>query len=939
MKKRLLAMVLSLILVFGNVSGVLAENEEADGGSGGSTKQTVSATQPFREMTAAEIVAEMGTGWNLGNTMDGHTGFTPNETLWQNVETTQEIIKTVHDLGFNTIRVPVTWGTMIDDENDYLINEKWMSRVQDIVDYAINMNMYVIINVHHDGAEQSGWLHIAAEDTAPIKVKYEAVWRQIAERFRDYDEHLIFESMNEVTGPGNSVAEDTAVIMEFNQIFVDTVRATGGNNTERWLSVPGRYTNITNTTGASSGFALPKDSTENRIFVSVHHYDWTFGLQENMNDTTWTESETRALKSEFKKLYDTFTSKGIPVILGEYGAVNKNNTEERTYHMEVVNYLCQLYGVVPVYWDQGWYDLSLTPDYSFSLIDRATCTAVYPEIIASIMRGYYYAKEPVKGTEITPITDLGEETETVTLTMGEVQQISLAERVSMGGSNDVILWKSADETVATVNGNAGDRTAWFADIHAIGIGYTTITAYSYEGEAVLKIPVVVKAAVVENAVTDIIPECESYELYEEEYIFLNCTTSPTTTDAWLTYRSSNPEVASVSVLGKVLAKAPGTAYIIITSSDGYSETVKVTVTEREASAEMLLALNVYYNDAIHEYYANETGDAITVSGDGQYTVCFDFEKNISGQALTSGVTGITNLTAIYIKDDSVTKGLASKSPLVSCDIIYDEIVIDGKSYTVNMTEPKSALKSSGIFDTNDPINSWDGSVISEVSVNNHVLTFKDNPNPKYIEVTFTLSNMVFEEGAAPIEKPEATEIKAVQDTLEVTGLTGSGVSLTVSPADSGKVTLVSSNPSVVSISHLAVEPDAKGGVRLPVYGLSNGEATITAYTENGLTAQIAVTVNLEEAEPEMTPTPEATPTVEPTKEPPQVPTETPGADADDSEEPKDGSPLTTVLWCVLGAVLAVAAFGVTYKLAGGKKGEAEPQKSNEAEETSKETEE
>ena len=153
--------------------------------------QTTSVQMPFREMTADEMVAEMGSGWNLGNTMDGHTGFTPNETLWQNVETTQALLKTVHDLGFNTVRVPVTWGTMIDDENGYAINETWMSRVQDIVDYCVNMNMYVIINIHHDGAEQSGWLRVGADDQAPVQEKFEAVWRHIAERFKDYDEHVI----------------------------------------------------------------------------------------------------------------------------------------------------------------------------------------------------------------------------------------------------------------------------------------------------------------------------------------------------------------------------------------------------------------------------------------------------------------------------------------------------------------------------------------------------------------------------------------------------------------------------------------------------------------------------------------------------------------------------------------------------------------------------
>ena len=132
-------------------------------------------------MTAKEIVEEMGTGWNLGNTMDGHTGFTPMETLWQPYETTKKLMTAVHDAGFNTVRIPVTWGNMIDDENGYAINEQWMSRVQEIVDYCVSQDMYCIINIHHDGAEQTGWLRVGATDLGPVKEKFAGVWKTIAE--------------------------------------------------------------------------------------------------------------------------------------------------------------------------------------------------------------------------------------------------------------------------------------------------------------------------------------------------------------------------------------------------------------------------------------------------------------------------------------------------------------------------------------------------------------------------------------------------------------------------------------------------------------------------------------------------------------------------------------------------------------------------------------
>ena len=157
-----------------------------------------------------------------------------------------------------------------------------------------------------------------------------------------------------------------------------------------------------------------------------------------------------------------------------------------------------------------------------------------------------------------------------------------------------------------------------------------------------------------------------------------------------------------------------------------------------------LALNVMYNDADGAYYGNEVGDYIEVTGDGQYTLTFDCDTQLSDEAKRSGIKALKNLTSIYIKDQDVTDGLAGKSALVSCDIKYDKIVVDGVEFTITITEPKNAIKSSGIFDTNDPFNSWDGSAVAEVVAVDHVLNMTNLENPKKVEVTFTLSNLVFE---------------------------------------------------------------------------------------------------------------------------------------------------------------------------------------------------
>ena len=157
-----------------------------------------------------------------------------------------------------------------------------------------------------------------------------------------------------------------------------------------------------------------------------------------------------------------------------------------------------------------------------------------------------------------------------------------------------------------------------------------------------------------------------------------------------------------------------------------------------------IALNVMYNDADGAYYGNEVGDYIEVTGDGQYTLTFDCDTQLSDEAKRSGIKALKNLTSIYIKDQDVTDGLAGKSALVSCDIKYDKIVVDGTEFTIIITEPKNAIKSSGIFDTNDPFNSWDGSAVAEVVAVDHVLNMTNLENPKKVEVTFTLSNLVFE---------------------------------------------------------------------------------------------------------------------------------------------------------------------------------------------------
>lgn len=703
---------------------------------------------PYRVLTADEIVVEMGTGWNLGNTMDGHSGHVPNETLWQDDKTTQELIDAVHDMGFNTVRIPVTWGKMINDDNT--INDKWMSRVQDIVDYCIAQDMYVIINIHHDGADQSGWLNIGTTDLPALYEKFAAVWNTIATRFKDYDEHLIFEAMNEVysgidktvaaeAGYDTPEAYDNAVIMDLDQIFINTVRSTGSNNEQRWLSVTGRYTNIEVMTNEKYGFAMPEDSVENRLFVAVHYYDWSFGMMESLATTELKQSAIDTFVADIQKVVEKFTSKGIPVIMGEYGAVNKNNAAQRAYHNEIFNLIMQQAGVVPVYWDQGWYDRSVTPvDYSFSLVDRKTYQSIDKEVTDALMRGYFAStgksvSDIIVSPSVTKISKVTLGETNVTLSIGDVYEAQVT--VTPENTNDVLLWKTADPNVATV---------YNGQIRARGIGTTTITACSQSGSVKETLTVTVNPVAGDgNTTINIAVVGGKYTLEEGSYVFVE-TVLKAADGIYLTYTSKNPEVATVSKLGKLTAIAAGTTEIVVTSSDGVSKTVEVTVVEKEAASGLRLALNVLFNDDALGCFNNEVGPVIELTENGQYTVTFDFAADASDATKALGVTGLNNLTAIYIKDYDVTSGEAEKSNLTSAYISWDKIVVDGKELTITNSETKSAIKASGIFDTNDPFNSWDGSAVEEVTSVNHVLNINMD-NPQKVEITFTISGLEFAE--------------------------------------------------------------------------------------------------------------------------------------------------------------------------------------------------
>lgn len=362
------------------------------------------------QASASEIIADMGAGWNLGNQLEANSNGVPSETAWGNPAVTQSLIDKVKAAGFKTIRIPVSYLNDIGSGPNYTIDSSWLNRVQQVVDYAYDQGMYVLINMHGDGYKSVGgsWLICDSSDQTTIKAKYQKVWQQIATKFQGYDDHLIMESMNEEFDGqyGNPTQPCYSNINAYNQIFVDTVRQAGGNNSSRWLLVPGWNTNIDYTVG-DYGFAIPSDqyrsssipSDEKRIMISVHYYDpWDFAGDESGTITQWGPSATNSSKTstwgqedyldgQFKKVHDKFVVQGYPVVVGEYGSIDKSsydslNSKCRQDYAHTVTAAAKKYGAAAVYWDNGF-----NGQYGLGLFDRNTHAVTQQGIIDAIMSG------------------------------------------------------------------------------------------------------------------------------------------------------------------------------------------------------------------------------------------------------------------------------------------------------------------------------------------------------------------------------------------------------------------------------------------------------------------------------------------------------------------------------------------------------------------------
>lgn len=358
--------------------------------------------------TASELVGDIVMGWNLGNSLDSHTRENEglaSETSWQNPKITKEMIDAVKATGINAMRVPVTWYNHMD--SNYKIDDEWMNRVEEVVNYVLDNDMYCIINVHHDTGE-NGWLRASSNNLEENKKKFTAIWEQICERFGGYGNKLLFEGFNEILNEDNNWVnpnkDSINVVNELNQLFVDTVRSTEGNNAERCLIVntycAGANREVTR------GFVLPTDTVSDKLIVEAHVYQpYYFVSTTSENATTWAKDKG-TLEYYLKNMYETFVMNGVPVIIGEFGCINSRRMVERQTWLQYYMETCRKYGIKCFWWDNG-------SDYK--IFNRRNMKVCEPDMLAIMLteaHGVTYvvdvdklSQEPEEPTNLSSSSD------------------------------------------------------------------------------------------------------------------------------------------------------------------------------------------------------------------------------------------------------------------------------------------------------------------------------------------------------------------------------------------------------------------------------------------------------------------------------------------------------------------------------------------------------
>lgn len=326
----------------------------------------------MRGLTSQELVSEMGLGWNLGNSFDVRD---KDKTVWGNPLSTSTHVRAVNEMGFETLRIPVTWNFHQQQTAPYTIESAYLSRVQLIVDEALKNEMHVIINTHHDD-----WIIPTHDEAQRVRERLSSLWTQVSNHFSEYGDKLIFEVMNEPrlhNSPeewSGGTQEGRDVINGYQKVCVDAIRATGGNNEKRHLMIP-TYAAST-VPSAMNDLVVPNDDPN--IIISLHSYfPWSFAGQEDGPSVWGSDEEKAALENELDWIKNKWVVEdNRAVILGEWGTTDKNNLTARTQYSTFYATEAAKRGLLTIIWDDGG---------KFGMYDRHSNTWKYPEIARAVV--------------------------------------------------------------------------------------------------------------------------------------------------------------------------------------------------------------------------------------------------------------------------------------------------------------------------------------------------------------------------------------------------------------------------------------------------------------------------------------------------------------------------------------------------------------------------
>ncbi len=414
--------------------------------------QPVGAAGTMRDISTMELVHDMGIGINLGNTLeacgDWINGTKPSdyETAWGSPVVTKDMIKGYKDAGFGVLRIPVAWSNLMVQDGKYQISKDFMDRVTEVIDWTLDSGLYAIVNIHWD----NGWVNTFPENKDECMKRFETMWTQIADRYKDYGDHLMFESQNEELGwdtlwnkwGGTEGKTDSyALANEINQKFVDVVRKSGGNNDKRHLLISGYNTGIDVT--CDPLFKMPSDPA-GRCAISVHYYSpSTFAILEEDADwgkaqSTWgTDKEVSDLNNEMDMMKTTFVDNGIPVIIGEYGCPDKNKDPDSV--MKFLTSVCEAAykrGMCPVLWD--------TPGGRY---DRIECRMANEELNRKLCE--------IAGSSIKAPSE--ESGTSVTYKISDLKKNSNGEYIVPLGKNA----KDLEKAIITLKVTSSENSGWF----------------------------------------------------------------------------------------------------------------------------------------------------------------------------------------------------------------------------------------------------------------------------------------------------------------------------------------------------------------------------------------------------------------------------------------------------------------------------------------------